>query len=228
MRNFLAKKQNSSKPSKKAPPSRGVDQQEKSTAKNEVSVGRDGCPCDQKEPPSQSTAGKNQELNHANKVNVPQYHGQQKSCNHPNQTEVCCSCPRCSGNVQNRDANSLASSKLKPSKIRPNPNKINSKNQTRKENVWEKREGKNVNLQREADEFMRGVMDVTTFIGNFSLPSDTQMVISVLATQDAYIPRDNVTGLQTIWPGIEVRDFNLSDCVKYNSINISVCANTGA
>ncbi|PIK38238.1 hypothetical protein BSL78_24915 [Apostichopus japonicus] len=52
---------------------------------------------------------------------------------------------------------------------------------------------------------MRGVMDVTTFIGNFSLPSDTQMVISVLATQDAYIPRDNVTGLQTIWPGIEMR-----------------------
>ncbi|PIK38239.1 hypothetical protein BSL78_24916 [Apostichopus japonicus] len=35
VRNFLAKKQNSSKPSKKAPPSRGVDQQEKSTAKNE-------------------------------------------------------------------------------------------------------------------------------------------------------------------------------------------------
>lgn len=60
-------------------------------------------------------------------------------------------------------------------------------------------------LKKEALEFMRGVMDVTTFVGNFSTPVDTSLVIIVSALRDGYIPRRGVPGLDEIWPGVEVR-----------------------
>jgi len=52
---------------------------------------------------------------------------------------------------------------------------------------------------------MRGVMDECTHLGHFSKPVDPSLIIAVTAKQDAYMPRDRVTGLTDIWPGCEVR-----------------------
>lgn len=45
-------------------------------------------------------------------------------------------------------------------------------------------------------QFMRGVMDEFTHLGNFSAPLDTSLVIGVQAENDAYVPRQRVTDLQ--------------------------------
>ncbi|CAH0402744.1 unnamed protein product [Chilo suppressalis] len=58
---------------------------------------------------------------------------------------------------------------------------------------------------REALQFMRGVMDECTHLSNFSVPYDTSLIIAVCAKHDAYVPRDDVGGLEEIWPGAEVR-----------------------
>lgn len=58
---------------------------------------------------------------------------------------------------------------------------------------------------QEASNFMRGVMDECTHLGNFSMPLDTRLIIIIAAKQDAYIPRSNVLGLDKLWPGAEVR-----------------------
>ncbi|XP_055378443.1 protein ABHD18 isoform X2 [Condylostylus longicornis] len=59
--------------------------------------------------------------------------------------------------------------------------------------------------EREALQFMRGVMDECTHLKNFSVPYDTSLIIAVCAKDDAYIPRDGCTNLEDIWPGAEVR-----------------------
>lgn len=59
--------------------------------------------------------------------------------------------------------------------------------------------------QREALQFMRGVMDECTHLKNFSMPVDTDLIIAVCAKDDGYIPRDDCTSLQDIWPGAEIR-----------------------
>ena len=61
-----------------------------------------------------------------------------------------------------------------------------------------------VSVKEEALEFMHGVMDAATFVGNFSTPVDTSLIIVITARQDAYVPRDKVPSLQELWPGIEV------------------------
>lgn len=61
------------------------------------------------------------------------------------------------------------------------------------------------NLQLEALDFMRGVMDECTHLGNFSVPVDPELVIIVSAKQDAYVPKEGVIGLDQLWPGCEVR-----------------------
>ncbi|CAL1537894.1 unnamed protein product [Lymnaea stagnalis] len=61
------------------------------------------------------------------------------------------------------------------------------------------------NLQQEALDFMRGVMDECTHLGNFSTPVDTELIIIVSAKQDAYVPKEGVLGLDDLWPGCEVR-----------------------
>lgn len=66
---------------------------------------------------------------------------------------------------------------------------------TTKTNWWE----------REALQFMRGVMDECTHLKNFSVPHDTSLIIAVCAKDDAYIPRDGCSSLEDIWPGAEVR-----------------------
>ncbi|XP_059153119.1 protein ABHD18-like isoform X1 [Physella acuta] len=61
------------------------------------------------------------------------------------------------------------------------------------------------NLQQEALDFMRGVMDECTHLGNFSVPVDPELIIIVSARQDAYVPKEGVLGLDDLWPGCEVR-----------------------
>ncbi|XP_065363527.1 protein ABHD18 [Calliphora vicina] len=78
--------------------------------------------------------------------------------------------------------------------ILPNKSKENKINIT-KINWWE----------REALQFMRGMMDECTHLKNFSVPKDTSLIIAVCAKDDAYVPREGCTGLEDIWPGVEVR-----------------------
>ncbi|XP_039751973.1 protein ABHD18 isoform X2 [Pararge aegeria] len=58
---------------------------------------------------------------------------------------------------------------------------------------------------REALQFMRGIMDECTHLSNFSIPFDTSLIIAVCAKHDAYVPREDVGTLEEIWPGAEVR-----------------------
>ncbi|XP_054733441.1 protein ABHD18 [Anastrepha obliqua] len=59
--------------------------------------------------------------------------------------------------------------------------------------------------EREALQFMRGMMDECTHLRNFSVPFDTSLIIAVCAKDDAYVPRDGCSSLEEIWPGVEVR-----------------------
>ncbi|ETN58789.1 hypothetical protein AND_009626 [Anopheles darlingi] len=59
--------------------------------------------------------------------------------------------------------------------------------------------------EREALQFMRGMMDECTHLKNFSVPYDTSLIIAVCAKDDAYIPREGCTSLEDIWPGAEIR-----------------------
>ncbi|EDW18714.1 protein ABHD18 isoform X1 [Drosophila mojavensis] len=59
--------------------------------------------------------------------------------------------------------------------------------------------------EREALQFMRGMMDECTHLKNFSVPFDTSLIIAVCARDDAYVPRDGCSNLEDIWPGAEVR-----------------------
>jgi hypothetical protein len=59
--------------------------------------------------------------------------------------------------------------------------------------------------EREALQFMRGMMDECTHLKNFSVPYDTSLIIAVAAKDDAYVPREGCSSLEDIWPGAEVR-----------------------
>ncbi|KAG4076289.1 hypothetical protein HA402_014838 [Bradysia odoriphaga] len=59
--------------------------------------------------------------------------------------------------------------------------------------------------EREALQFMRGVMDECTHLKNFSVPYDTTLITAICAKDDAYVPRDGCTSLEEIWPGAEVK-----------------------
>lgn len=59
--------------------------------------------------------------------------------------------------------------------------------------------------EREALQFMRGVMDECTHLKNFSVPFDTSLITVVCAKDDAYIPRDGCTSLEELWPGAEIK-----------------------
>lgn len=65
--------------------------------------------------------------------------------------------------------------------------------------------GKKAWWENEALQFMRGVMDECTHLKNFSMPYDTSLIIAVCAKDDAYVPREDCTSLEEIWPGAEVR-----------------------
>lgn len=59
--------------------------------------------------------------------------------------------------------------------------------------------------EREALQFMRGVMDECTHLKNFSVPYDTSLIIAVCAKDDVYIIREGCSSLEEIWPGAEIR-----------------------
>ena len=60
-------------------------------------------------------------------------------------------------------------------------------------------------LRDYALDFMRGVMDECTHLGNFAIPVDPNLIIIVAAHHDAYVPRKNVIPLEHLWPGAQVR-----------------------
>ncbi|KAK9308401.1 hypothetical protein QLX08_001579 [Tetragonisca angustula] len=59
--------------------------------------------------------------------------------------------------------------------------------------------------EREALQFMCGIMDECTHLKNFDVPVDTELIIAVCARNDAYVPRDDCMSLEKIWPGAEIR-----------------------
>lgn len=58
--------------------------------------------------------------------------------------------------------------------------------------------------EREALQFMRGMMDECTHLKNFSVPYDTSLITAVCAKDDAYVPRDGCSSLEDIWPGAKI------------------------
>jgi len=60
-------------------------------------------------------------------------------------------------------------------------------------------------LQREAVQFMRGIMDECTHLKNYDVPVDPELIIIVAAEMDAYMPRDGIMALPDIWPGAKIR-----------------------
>ncbi|KAK8732319.1 hypothetical protein OTU49_007021 [Cherax quadricarinatus] len=70
-------------------------------------------------------------------------------------------------------------------------------------------------LTWEAVQFMRGVMDECTHLGNFSVPVDPSLVIIVAAENDGYMPRDGIIPLTEIWPGSEVRTLRTGHVTAY-------------
>ncbi|KAJ8676414.1 hypothetical protein QAD02_012201 [Eretmocerus hayati] len=69
--------------------------------------------------------------------------------------------------------------------------------------------------EREALQFMRGVMDECTHLQNFEVPVDTELIIAVCARDDAYVPRDDCVGLEKIWPGAEIRFVDAGHVAAY-------------
>jgi hypothetical protein len=57
--------------------------------------------------------------------------------------------------------------------------------------------------------FMRGIMDECTHLGNFSTPVDSELAIIVSALRDGYVPQTNLIPLTKVWPGSSHR---LLDC----------------
>ena len=70
------------------------------------------------------------------------------------------------------------------------------------------RRKKSVPLQEDALEFMQGILDECTHLGNFSVPVDPELIILVLAERDAYVPTSSTLNLLDLWPGAEVRYIN--------------------
>ncbi|XP_070554145.1 protein ABHD18-like [Ptychodera flava] len=80
------------------------------------------------------------------------------------------------------------------------PGKLN-----RKKSESEAQRVRHEYLSQETMKFMRGVMDEATFVGNFSKPVDTSLVLVVSAIRDAYVPTSNVPSIKEVWPDCEVR-----------------------
>ncbi|EDV25163.1 uncharacterized protein TRIADDRAFT_25351 [Trichoplax adhaerens] len=54
-------------------------------------------------------------------------------------------------------------------------------------------------------EITKYVFDEVTHLQQYPCPVDTSSIIAVVAEKDAYIPRNNATSLEDIWPGCEIR-----------------------
>lgn len=60
-------------------------------------------------------------------------------------------------------------------------------------------------LELDCRHFMQGVMDECTHLANFSVPVDPELIVIVVAENDAYIPTKEYLKLAEIWPGSKVR-----------------------
>uniref|UniRef100_A0A915I051 Protein ABHD18 n=1 Tax=Romanomermis culicivorax TaxID=13658 RepID=A0A915I051_ROMCU len=59
--------------------------------------------------------------------------------------------------------------------------------------------------KQQVSRFLHKILDEFTHLGLFSKPVDPSLIIVVCAGRDAYIPRDKVADLSTIWPEAEFR-----------------------
>ncbi|KAI1294988.1 hypothetical protein HDE_06025 [Halotydeus destructor] len=57
--------------------------------------------------------------------------------------------------------------------------------------------------------FMRGIMDECTHLGNYSTPVDPELAVIVSALRDGYVPQANLIPLTQVWPGSTQR---ILDC----------------
>jgi len=87
---------------------------------------------------------------------------------------------------------SLINSSPTPTTVSPLPLLFNHKNTPDSETI----------------NFMRGLMDECTHLGNYSLPVDTDLIELVVAEHDAYQPRQGVVPLDQLWQGCETRIIN--------------------
>lgn len=55
--------------------------------------------------------------------------------------------------------------------------------------------------KRDAIQFMRGIMDECTHLGNFSLPVDPELAFIVSAARDGYVPTVGTIPLTSLWKG---------------------------
>ncbi|XP_067122768.1 protein ABHD18 [Centruroides vittatus] len=60
-------------------------------------------------------------------------------------------------------------------------------------------------LKQETLNFMRGIMDECTHLGNFTIPVDPTLTIVVAAQRDGYVLRQGIKSLSDLWSGCEVR-----------------------
>lgn len=60
-------------------------------------------------------------------------------------------------------------------------------------------------LDSEVMDFLRQVLDEFTHLSKFAKPVDPSLVVVVCAANDAYVPRDKVTGVTDIWPEAQIR-----------------------
>jgi len=67
--------------------------------------------------------------------------------------------------------------------------------------------------------FMRGIMDECTHLGNFSKPVDPELAIIVSALRDGYVPQDGIIPLTQVWPGSTRRVLNCGhvQAILFNS-----------
>lgn len=56
--------------------------------------------------------------------------------------------------------------------------------------------------------FMRGIMDECTHLGNFSRPVDPELATIVSASYDGYVPQANIIPLTEIWKGASHKVLN--------------------
>lgn len=56
----------------------------------------------------------------------------------------------------------------------------------------------------EAVQFMHALMDECTHLSNFSVPYDTSLAVCIIAQRDAYIPKDGLSTIEQVWPGVTV------------------------
>lgn len=61
---------------------------------------------------------------------------------------------------------------------------------------------------QETFNFMNYLMDETTHLRNYPLPIDPSLATFVIASHDAYIPRDKIENVANIWHGCHVQHIN--------------------